>query len=95
MITQDGLAIQRVHTLPKWMYKGIGVNGGGDLVGTILLNGSHINVYVSWKGINTKRLMPGYFNMDNKGFDDNGKLRYGVQWYRLPATDGWDIIKGA
>lgn len=94
-MTQEGLAIQRVYTLPKWMYKGLGVNGGGDLVGRILVNGSYKNVYVSWRGINSKRLMPGYFPMEigAKGFDDNGNVRSELTWFRLPYTGGWDTIK--
>ena len=94
-MTQEGLAVQRVYMLPKWIFEGIGVNGGGEYVGNILINGAYKRVYVSCFGAKNKCNMPGYFVMDNNGFNTNGKHRHGLTWYRLPYTGGWDIIKGA
>ena len=88
-VTREGLHISRVNKLPAWMYKGLGVNGGGDLVRTVEINGEPKYVYVSWHGINYA-LTPGYFPMEGvRGYDDMGRVRTDLTWYRIKASDPW------
>lgn len=58
---------QEIQQSKTWLKKGIGVNGGGDYIGT-LRNNPEIKVLMSWRGINGRGSAPAFFFWHNRVF---------------------------
>lgn len=58
---------------PKWLTKGIGVNGGGDYIGTQVIDGKERKLVMSWRGINGTVPLPAYYEENGKWFRVSNK----------------------
>jgi len=68
------MKVTKVNKIPKWLRKGIGVNGGGDYIGSQVIDGEERRLYMCWAGINGTVPYPAYFKI-------------GKQWYRISHED--------
>ena len=58
--------IIKINKIPKWLKKGIGVNGGGDYIGSQIVSGQEVKLIMEWKGIHGTIPYPAYFELNGK-----------------------------